>query len=87
MKPNINILDGIIRLFIAMVIGSVGAVMGWWIGVVAVYFVVTSLSAWDPVYEMTGRFTTEQSPYLEEAAPEEAQSRLANAPQEYKKIA
>lgn len=70
MKPNISFFDTILRVFIGATIGGIFGVLNNPIGILAVYPIVTALSAWDPVYYKMGWFTTEVSPYIEESAPE-----------------
>ena len=70
MKPNISLFDTIIRIFIGAFIGGIFAVLNNPIGILAVYPIVTALSAWDPLYYKMGWYTTEKSPYEEEPADE-----------------
>jgi hypothetical protein len=54
MHYNINILDGTLRIFGACIFGAICGWQGWWIGVLAVYPIVTSLGGWDPIYDLFG---------------------------------
>lgn len=69
MHANINILDGIIRLFLACAIGILGAIFSFYdsplafIGILAVPLVVSSLSGWCSVYSFFKIYTTDENPY------------------------
>lgn len=52
MHYNINFLDGILRIFGACIFGAICGWQGWWIGVFAVYPIVTALGGWDPIYDV-----------------------------------
>lgn len=54
MKPNLSIYDTIIRIFVACIWGAIFGAFGNILGVLAVYPLVTALSAWDPVYQAKG---------------------------------
>jgi hypothetical protein len=70
MKANISIGECIIRVVIAMVFG---AVMGGLfhnavglLGILAIYPLVTGLGGWDPIYAARGKYTNEDSPYVDQ---------------------
>lgn len=62
MEPNLSILDTIIRVFIGAVIGGIFGAMGWMIGIIAVYPIVTGLAAFDPIYHSMGFSTRTEHP-------------------------
>ena len=72
MKPNMNFLDTILRVMIGPIFGAICGVMGWWIGVLTIYPIVTALTAWDPIYELLGYYTTEHNPYIKEETKKKA---------------
>jgi hypothetical protein len=76
MKPNVSIFDTLIRIFLGAAIGGIFGAMDNPIGILAIYPIITGLSAWDPVYQARKWYTTESSPY---AAPETPKAK-ATAP-------
>lgn len=54
MKSNLSIFDSILRLFIGMVFAGICGAMGWIVGVLALYPIVTALTAYDPIYANMG---------------------------------
>ncbi len=62
MEPNLSIFDTILRIFVGMIIGGVFGAMGWMIGIIAVYPIVTGLTAFDPVYHYLGYSTRTEHP-------------------------
>lgn len=54
MKTNLSIFDSILRIFIGMTFAAVCGAMGWIIGVLAIYPIVTGLTAFDPIYMNMG---------------------------------
>jgi len=66
MKANISIYEAILRLFIGIVwAGVFGGWLGSYIGVLALYPIVTSMSGWCLFYAMKHKFTNEENPYTE----------------------
>lgn len=66
MKANISIYEAIIRLFAGILWAAIFG--GWlmsWVGVLAIYPIVTSMSGWCLVYAIRQKFTNEENPYTE----------------------
>ena len=62
METNLSIFDTVIRVCIAMIVGAVFGAMGWIIGVIAVYPLVTGLAGYDPIYHSLGYSTRTEHP-------------------------
>lgn len=60
MKTNLSIFDSILRLFIGMIFAAVCGAMGWIIGVLALYPIVTALTSFDPIYKNMGFSTAKE---------------------------
>ncbi len=73
MKTNISIYDSAIRLFIAIIFGGICGAFGWAIGVLAVYPVVTALTAFDPIYKLLGYSTSTMEEHHNEPANKKPQ--------------
>lgn len=73
MHYNINILDGILRIFGACIFGAICGWQGWWFGVFAVYPIITGLGGWDPLYDLF-KISTRQD--FEDASVEEKQGHV-----------
>jgi|GEM_PF-1921451 hypothetical protein len=70
MKANISIYESIIRLFAGIVWAAIFG--GWltsWVGILAIYPIVTAMSGWCPLYTLWHKFTNEQNPYVKETKP------------------
>ncbi len=80
METNLSILDTIIRIFIGMVIGAVFGSMGWIIGVIAVYPIVTGLGGYDPIYHYLGYSTRTEHPDVSDKI-DYSKSALADSPE------
>lgn len=66
MKANLSIYESILRLFIGIL--WAGIFGGWlmsWVGILAIYPFVTSMSGWCPIYALRHWYTNETNPYLE----------------------
>ena len=53
-KNNISILDGTLRLFVGIIIATIGGVFSSILGVLAVIPIVSSLAGFCPVYSIMG---------------------------------
>lgn len=54
METNLSIFDTILRIFITCLWAGIFGALGSFVGVFAVYFLVTGLAGWDPVYQSMG---------------------------------
>ena len=89
MKPNISVLDGIIRLMLACTVGIVGGALSVTgspfaaIGLLALPLVVTGLSGYCLLYVPFKFYTTEENPYIEEghAPAKKVENNTINAKQ------
>ena len=76
METNLSILDTILRIFIACLWAGIFGALGSFIGVFAVYFLVTGLSGWDPLYQSMG-WNTRQPDSEDHHVPSEKQEKKA----------
>ena len=67
MKSNMSIAEGVIRLFIGMIIaGGFGAFANP-LAFFSIIFITTGLGGWCPIYAGFKKFTSEDNPYTEES--------------------
>jgi Protein of unknown function (DUF2892) len=78
---NMNILDGIIRMFIGSIIGAVFGAFGMWLGLIAPFFIVTGLGGYCPIYHLLG-WSTVEDPETNAHHSEEAPSQSLNSKRE-----
>jgi len=66
MRSNISVFDGILRLCIGILwAGIFGGWLTSWVGIIALYPIVTSMSGWCLIYGALKKYTTETNPYTE----------------------
>ena len=73
MKTNLSIYDSAIRIFVAIIFGGICGAFDLWIGVLAVYPVVTALTAYDPIYQLLGYSTSTMEEHHNEPAAKKPQ--------------
>lgn len=83
MKGNISVLDGVIRLFAGIVLGSIAGVLSYVIGAWAiafvpfiVYLLATAMAGDCPIYRMKG-ISTGEKPSQGKIEEEERAQRMA----------
>lgn len=65
---NLSWLDGILRIMGAAIFGAICGINGWYIGVLAVYPLVTGLGGWCPLYAAMGVSTALPDPDAKDAS-------------------
>ncbi|MES2622607.1 MAG: DUF2892 domain-containing protein [Bacteroidota bacterium] len=61
MKKNIGAADGFVRLLIAIVLICYAILVGpWWLALIAIVPIATTVAMWCPLYEMFGTSTNKE---------------------------
>jgi len=84
MHYNLNILDSALRIFGGCIFAAICGWQGWWIGVFALYPIVTAMGGWDPLYDYF-KFTTRRD--FEDASEEEKEAHILDMKQHHQEAA
>ena len=64
MKSNMSITEGVIRLFIGMIIAAGFGAFGNPLAFLGIIFITTGLGGWCPIYAAMKKYTSEDNPYV-----------------------